>query len=112
MVEAEHWVSVGDPRNERSLIRVKMFIRNSGKTTTIRKIRVVNMNPDYLTKQLKIDTKSFEVPKGKDLECDELFSFYGAMFAGVDSIELDLEFTHTEGIKPLHVISKPRIYPS
>lgn len=106
MVEAEHDVSgIGTP-HERSLIRVKMFIRNTGKTTTIRKISIFNMNPDYLAKQLKTDTKSFEVPEGKDRECDELFSFYGTMFAGVDSIELDLEFTHTEGIKHLHVISR------
>jgi len=106
MVEAEHYVSGGDTPHERSLIRVKMFIRNSGKTTTIRKIRIVNMNPDYLAEQVKTDTKSFEVPEGRDRECDELFSFYGMMFAGIDSIELDLEFTHTEGIKTLHVVSR------
>ena len=106
MVEAEHDVSGIGTSHERSHIRVKMFIRNTGKTTTIRKIRIVNMNPDYLAKQLKTDTKSFEVPQGKDRECDEIFSFYGTMFAGVDSIELDLEFTHTEGIKHLHVISR------
>lgn len=106
MVEAEHYVSGGDTPHERSLIRVKMFIRNSGKTTTIRKIRIVNMNPDYLAEQVKTDTKSFEVPEGRDRECDELFSFYGTMFAGIDSIELDLEFTHTEGIKTLHVVSR------
>jgi hypothetical protein len=70
MVEAEHYVSGVDTLHERSLIRVKMFIRNSGKTTTIRKIRIVNMNPDYLAKQLKRDTKSFEVPEGRDRECD------------------------------------------
>jgi len=104
-VEAEHYVSGEDTPHERSLIRVKMFIRNSGKTTTIRKIRIVNMNPDYLAKQLMIGTKSFEVLEGKDRECDEHFSFYGTMFAGVDRIELDLEFTHTEGIKLLHVVS-------
>jgi len=108
MVEARHYVSGVDTLHERSIIRVKMFIRNSGKNTTIRKIRIVNMNPDYLAKQLKIDTKSFEIPEGKDRECDEFFSFYGTMFAGVDSIELDLEFTHTEGIKLLHVISRAR----
>ena len=66
------------------------------------------MNPDYLAKQLKRDTKSFEVPEGRERECDELFSFYGTMFAGVDSIELDLEFIHTEGIKPFHVVSCAR----
>ncbi len=106
MVEAEHDVSGIGTSQERSHIRVKMFIRNTGKTTTIRKIRIDNMNPDYLAKQLKKDTKSFEVPQGKDRECDEIFSFYGTIFAGVDSIELDLEFTHTEGINHLHVISR------
>jgi len=98
-----HWY---EEDNNQSGIIADMFIINRGsKTTTIREVDIINMVPDHLEFKGFIRTKPFELPIGKDTKFHFTFFFKGDHLRH-DEIELDLEFTHTEGIEIVHAVSK------
>ena len=106
-VEAFHWFNEKeDLVNHRSGIQLTMFIVNRGdKLTTIRKIDMISMEPDYLDQLYEIRTEPIEIGVGKDLKYSTGFSFYGSLLT-MDSVEFILEITHTEGKEKLPVRSE------
>ena len=98
-----HWY---EEDNNQSGIIAEMFIINRGKkTTTIRDVDIIKMVPDHLKDKGFTRTKPFELPIGKDTKYRDIFFFKGD-YLKYDEIEVDLEFTHTEGVEVVHAVSK------
>lgn len=98
-----HWYNEDDFR---SGITAEMFIINRGKkTTTIREVDIIKMVPDHLEYKFFNRTKNFELLPGKDVPYRFTFFFRGD-YLRYDEIEIDVEFTHTEGVEKVHAVSK------
>ena len=98
-----HWYDVDIFQ---SGIIAEMFIINRGKkTTSLRKVDIIKMNPDHLQYKRRAKTYQIELPKDEDTRFRETFFFTGDHL-GYKKIEFKLEFTHTEGRETINCESK------
>ena len=101
-VKIAHWY---DKNYDRSGVNVRMSIINRGtKTTTINGIKILEMNPDFLKHLNEFQITPFELPVNMDRRFTRTFFFRGA-YLRYETIELEFEFTYTEGIEVLPIVS-------
>jgi hypothetical protein len=98
-----HWYNLDESQ---SGIIVEMYLTNRGnQTTTIRKVDIINMNPDHTQYKRRVKNYQIELSKGKDWHFRETFFFNGA-YLRYPKIEFELEITHSEGKEILKGESK------